>query len=70
MKEPIDWKKVDEEFDRYINKEKFVNEQITNERKKEKSCDELIEEAKIVNEIIEKNNLHAKIIVPKKGDKE
>lgn len=70
MKKPIDWEKVDAEFDEYLKKEQFVNEQIAEERKNVKSIDELTLEAQKVNLIIEKNNFESKLLTPKKGNKE
>lgn len=70
MKKPIDWEKVDAEFDEYLKKEQFVNEQIAEERKTVKSIDELTQDAKNVNLIIEKNNFTSKLLTPKKGNKE
>lgn len=70
MKKPIDWEQVDAEFDEYLKKEQFVNEQIAEERKKVKSVEELTTDAQNVNLIIEKNNFKSKLLTPKKGNKE
>lgn len=66
MKQPIDWEQVDAEFDEYLEKEQFVNEQIAKEREKVKSVEELTKDAQNVNLIIEKNNFKSKLLTPKK----
>lgn len=66
MKKPIDWEQVDAEFDEYLKKEQFVNEQIAKEREKVKSVEELTSDAQNVNLIIEKNNFKSKLLTPKK----
>lgn len=70
MKKPIDWEQVDAEFDEYLKKEQFINEQIAKEREKVKSVEELTTDAQNVNLIIEKNNFKSKLLTPKKGNKE
>ena len=68
MAKPIDWDKVDAEFEEALKKEQFINQQIANERKNIKTVDELIEDAKIVNRAVSNNNFKSKIINTKKSD--
>ena len=70
MNTPIDWDKVDEEFEKSLQKEQAINLKIQEERKTVKTVDDLVNEAKKVNKIIEKNNFDAKILSPKKSDEE
>lgn len=70
MTKPIDWDKVDEEFEKSLQKEQSINQKIREERKTIKTVDDLVNEAKKVNKIIEKNNFDAKILSPKKSDEE
>ena len=70
MTKPIDWDKVDEEFEKSLQKEQAINQKIQEERKTVKTVDDLVNEAKKVNKIIEKNNFDAKILSPKKSDEE
>lgn len=70
MATPIDWDAVDAEFEAALKKEQLINEQIRQERKEVKTVEELIEDAKKVNKIIEKNNFNTKIISPKKSDED
>lgn len=70
MNTPIDWDKVDEEFEKSLQKEQAINQKIQEERKTVKTVDDLVNEAKKVNKIIEKNNFDAKILSPKKSDEE
>lgn len=68
MTKPIDWDKVDEEFEKSLQKEQAINQKIQEERKTVKTVDDLVNEAKKVNKIIEKNNFDAKILSPKKDE--
>ena len=68
MNTPIDWDKVDEEFEKSLQKEQAINQKIQEERKTVKTVDDLVNEAKKVNKIIEKNNFDAKILSPKKDE--
>ena len=70
MNTPIDWDKVDEEFEKALQKEQAINQKIREERKKVKTVEELTQDAKQVNKVIEKNNFNAKILSPKKSDEE
>ena len=70
MATPIDWDVVDAEFEAALKKEQLINEQIRQERKEFKTVEELIEDAKKVNKIIEKNNFNAVNLTPKKSDEE
>ena len=68
MTPPIDWDAIDAEFEKSLEKEQLINEQIREERKIPKTTEQLIEDAKFVNKVIEKNNLNAKILSPKKSE--
>ena len=68
MSKSIDWDKVDEEFEKSLQKEQAINQKIQEERKTIKTVDDLVNEAKKVNKIIEKNNFNAKILSPKKDE--
>ena len=70
MTTPIDWDAVDAEFEESLKKEQFVNQQIREERKQVKTVQELIEDAKKVNKIIEKNNFNVVNLTPKKSEQE
>lgn len=66
MKKQVDWNAVDAEFEEYLKKEKVVNEQIREERKKVLNNEQLISQTKQVNDFIEKNSLNVKILTKNK----
>lgn len=70
MSEEFDMEKYRKSRDKFLKKLANVTEHIQEERAKEKTTEELIEETKKVNKYFNELNVETKIIANKKSDEE